>query len=134
MQTTRAQRRQLAIENAAWPVELAQVPRDNWPAMSLIPPERQPIEVWRSRGYLVQIYAEQNGIERLSILRTVYNRDGALDGIPWEVLQRLKSECGRGALDAMEIYPADGDVVNVANMRHLWVLPVPIPFAWRKRQ
>jgi hypothetical protein len=32
---------------------------------------------------------------------------------------------------AVEIYPADGDVVAVANMRHLWLLPEAPAFAWR---
>ena len=29
---------------------------------------------------------------------------------------------GCGARDAVEVYPADADVVNVANMRHLWLV------------
>ena len=32
----------------------------------------------------------------------------------------------------MEVYPRTADLVNVANMRHLWVLPELLPFAWRK--
>jgi len=35
--------------------------------------------------------------------------------------------------DAIEIFPADMDVVNVANMRHLWVMAEPVEFAWRKK-
>ncbi len=52
----------------------------------------------------------------------------------WDELQRIKSECGYGNTDAIEIYPADDDVVNVANMRHLWILDSRIPFAWRKQK
>jgi hypothetical protein len=37
----------------------------------------------------------------------------------------------RGDKDAVEIYPADKDIVNVANMRHLIVLPAPFPYTWR---
>lgn len=33
---------------------------------------------------------------------------------------------------AVEIYPAERDIVNVANMRHLWVLPERLPFGWRR--
>lgn len=33
---------------------------------------------------------------------------------------------------AVEVFPADADVVNVANMRHLWILPDAPAFAWRK--
>ena len=33
----------------------------------------------------------------------------------------------------MECYPADRDVVNVANMRHLWLLhDLVLPFFWRE--
>lgn len=49
-------------------------------------------------------------------------------------LQRLKRECGRGDLDAVEVYPRDCDVVNVANMRHLFVFEsCLLPYVWRRR-
>ena len=53
------------------------------------------------------------------------------DNIPWRELQRIKREVGYGDRDAVEIFPADRDVVNVANMRHLWIVSKPIEFAWR---
>ena len=34
---------------------------------------------------------------------------------------RIKTECGRGDLEAVEIFPRREDEVNVANLRHLWV-------------
>ncbi|EOG1815585.1 hypothetical protein ACK3RA_000943 [Enterobacter hormaechei] len=49
-----------------------------------------------------------------------------------DALQEIKSAVGYGDRDAVEIYPRDSDVVNVANMRHLWITPEPIAFAWRK--
>ena len=91
-----------------------------------------PQEVWRSKSFLVQVFKEADGVTRLSVIRTAVRVDGDwADGISWDDLQRLKSECGRGSLDAVEVYPADGEVVNVANMRHLWVLPVRLSFAWK---
>ena len=45
----------------------------------------------------------------------------------WEAM-RIKNEiCGDGAT-AVEVYPAMSDVVDGANMYHLWVLPEPLPF------
>jgi hypothetical protein len=130
--TTRQQRRALEAENAKWPERLRQVPRADWP-QSVVPPSRQPTEVWRSRDFLVQVFAETaEGIERLSILRTQHDGSRFIDGIGWDDLQRLKNQCGRGDRDAVEIYPADRDVVNVANMRHLFVFVTPFPLAWRK--
>src|SRR5690606_15920558 len=91
--------------------------------------------VWRSRDFLVQGVKEPAGIIRLSICRTNLDRKGDwTDGITWDQLQRLKSEAGFGDLDAVEVYPAASDVVNVANLRHLWVFPAPLPFAWRNNR
>lgn len=38
-------------------------------------------------------------------------------------LAQVYEEAGYGDRDAFEAYPRQADVVNVANMRHLWVLP-----------
>ena len=128
MEYTSRQRKALLIENRSWPAALIQVPREQWPITS-----EKVIEAWRSRNFFVAVYRERDGIERLSINRTTATKKSWADGISWEELQRLKRECGRGDLDAVEIFPADSDVVNVANMRHLWVLPERLSFAWRAK-
>lgn len=109
------------------------IPEDRWP-------DTRPkglLEVWRSSKYLVQVYAtEFPQTIRLTVCRTQIDFDQGrwTDKIPWDDLQRLKRECGRGHLDALEVYPADKDIVNVSNMRHLWVMPHPVPFAWRREK
>lgn len=121
--------RELRAENARHGDALALIPRADWPL-------RYPadlLEVWRSREWLLQVY-QDGGAVRLSVCRAHLSRTGArwADGIGWDDLQRLKRECGRGDVDAVEVYPADRDVVDVANMRHLWLVePRAIPFAWR---
>lgn len=124
---SRQQRRLLEKENAKQPRTLQPVPRSQWPEH-----QRQPKEVWRSRDFLVQIYEEPNGIERMSISRTSLHGERWMDGITWDDLMGLKRQAGRGDRDALEVYPADKDVINVANMRHLWLPPEPVAFAWRK--
>ncbi|MFO0271336.1 MAG: hypothetical protein ACK53W_12480 [Gemmatimonadota bacterium] len=127
---SRRQLRTLRRENAAWPTTLIEVPPAAWPAV------HSPglVRVWRSREYLVQLYAIDGRPPRLSINRTDFNPSGRnVDGIAWDDLQRLKAEAGFGSMWAVEVYPADGQVINVANMRHLWLLPEPPPFAWRAR-
>lgn len=129
--TTREQRRELARQNAKLPLTLQLVPRHEWPEHLQSAPIRR---VWRSRSYLVQEYIEAAPVSvRLSILRTTLDPQAGrwVDGITWDELQRIKREVGYGDRDAVEIYPADRDVVNVANLRHLWVLAEPVPFAWR---
>jgi hypothetical protein len=114
---------------------LKPVPVEDWPSEPWRGPDR-PVRtgLFRSRRFLVQVFAEDDGVFRLSVNRTDWSADTgkALDGIGWDQLQRLKTEAGFGAQWAVEIFPAEADVVNVAPMRHLWVLPEPPPFAWRR--
>ena len=87
----------------------------------------------RSRTHLVQLFEERGGVIRMSVQRTEWDeRQNRLrDDISWDDLQRLKAEAGYGDRWAVEIFPADRSIVNVANMRHLWLLPEPPAFAWR---
>lgn len=128
--TTRAQRRQLERENAKQPVALRELPRHEWPN-----PNAPQLRVLRSRDFLVQEFpAVAPATVRLSICRTSMDGDRWKDGITWDELQRIKRECGYGDADAIEAFPADRDVVNVANMRHLWVMAEPVACAWRKSE
>ena len=47
------------------------------------------------------------------------SHDGSLT---WDQLQAIKNDVWGKAARAIEIYPADGDVVNSGNYRHLWRL------------
>lgn len=83
-------------------------------------------QAWLNDRFLVQVFKEK-GITRLSVNRVTRNDSGGWhDGITWEELQAIKRQCGFGDSVAVEIYPDDKHVVNVANMRHLWVLKEPI--------
>ena len=125
---TRAQRRQLERDNANQPNTLQEIPRWQWPN-----PNAPQLRVLRSRDFLVQEFAaDAPAVVRLSVCRTSVAGDRWQDGITWDELQRLKHECGYANRDAVEVFPADIDVVNVANMRHLWVMAEPVACAWRK--
>lgn len=80
---------------------------------------------------MVAIYDEEHAICRLTVNRTEMGRDGRWrDGITWDELQDLKRQAGYGEAMAVEVYPPDSEVVNVANMRHLWIVdPRAVPFA-----
>ena len=127
--TTREQRREMARESAKWPAALKEIPRSEWPNL-----DGPQLRVLRSREYLVQEFGGTGPVlVRLSI--NITSMDGArwADGIPWEDLQRLKAEAGYALHDADEVFPSVMDVVNVANMRHLWVMRDKLPFAWRAK-
>lgn len=129
MQVSREQRRQLERDNEKWPLALQEIPRADWP-----PGFTKPSRVWRSRHWLVQEFIEPYPVMvRLSINRTSAGTERWEDGISWDALQAIKRELGYGAHDAVEVFPADADVVNVANMRHLWIMADLLTFAWRKR-
>lgn len=122
---------QINIENKQQSQKLSPVPKSNWPQKPASGPF--PYEALRNQKYLVQLYKEQGGIIRLSINsneidpRTQYFRDG----LTWDELQAVKDEAGFADQWAVEIYPADESVVNVANMRHLWILPEAPEFVWK---
>lgn len=126
---TRQQRKRLETENRKRPLTLQPVPQDKWPQSR---PDNL-IEVWQSRDYLVQVFQEQHH-ERMSVCRTTVDprTDRWNDGVSWDDLQALKRQCGRGKSWAVEVYPDDEHLVNVANMRHLWLLEAAPEFAWRQ--
>lgn len=132
VEPTRMQRKALQIKNRQYGKTLAIIPQEKWPVSVALSMNNPPVEAWRSQDFLVQVFVECDGIERLSVCRTSHNGQRWEDEITWDELQRLKAECGRGNRYAVEVYPADSDVVNVANMRHLWVLLSAPPFAWKK--
>lgn len=129
---TREQRRQLARENAKLPKNLTPVDVN-----ISINAKRPPIKAWRNREFLVQAYAELlcDGVSviRLSVNRAALGDNGRwLENITWEELMELKRQAGFGDFYAIEVYPKDKDIVNVANMRHLWVLREPLNIGWVK--
>lgn len=126
----RAAIRQLQRDNASQPAALSPVPPYMWPAT---PAEwEKQTGVWRSSTFLVQSFDVGGGVVRLSVSRTEVDEATLRwrEDITWEDLQRLKREAGFGEREAVEVYPPDSAVVNVANMRHLWVLPERLPFSW----
>lgn len=129
----RAKQAYLREMNKRYPAHLVQVPRSEWPIWAGMPGARLPIEVWRSQQHLLMVYLE-HGYERLSIVRTALAGERYAGGISWDDLQRLKRECGRGDRWAVEIYPPEEHLINVQNMRHLWVLDAPPPYGWKKDQ
>lgn len=127
---SKEERRRLAIENASYPKHCISVPVQKW---SFNMPENL-LECWRSRDFLAQIYDWRDGARRMTICRTEARNGNWVQGITWDDLQRLKGECGYKDWWAVEIFPAEMDVVNVANMRHLWILRQAPEFAWKRVQ
>jgi hypothetical protein len=91
----------------------------------------------RSDSLLVQVFKEPAPlIVRLSVCRSELAGDRWADRITWDELQAVKAQAGYADALAVEVYPPAADVVNVANMRHLWVYfdDLALPFVWRKKR
>lgn len=107
---------------------MVEVPREEWPPSFGF--ESKPLKVWRSADYLAVLYLQlADGMTRLSVnsvRRTASRkrRSGTdwRDGITWDELQRVKNETLGPDVWCVEVYPPDGEVVDVANIRHLWPL------------
>jgi len=123
-------RRQLAADNARRQEVLTPVPRDQWPRVEH---DEHRLEVWISSYFLVQVFDESHGVRRLSVCRTTMGPDGRWDdGISWDELMDVKRQLGLGDAYGVEVYPRDQDIVDEANMRHLWLLPEPLQIGWSK--
>lgn len=105
-------------------------PREKWPERGQL---QNMVGVWVSSKFMAQAFDEGNGITRVSVNRTMINDSGMWDdSISWDELMLVKREVGFGDRFAYEILPSDDHIVNVANMRHFWVFPEPLPFGWKK--
>lgn len=96
-------------------------------------PDRAPlVRALRNKDWLIQIFDDQ-GHTRLTVCRARLAPNGQrwAEGITWDELMWLKAEAGYAAAWCVEVYPPDNEVIDVANMRHLWVLPEPPAYGWR---
>lgn len=131
MKPSRAVIKMMQVQDRAYPVDsLVEIPRDEWPA---VPPPRL-VRALRSRYFMVQVYDEPGGVIRLSIHRC--QLDGKSnrwkDGISWDELQTLKALAGYADRVGVELYPSEADVVNVANIRHIFLLTEAPAFMWKR--
>jgi hypothetical protein len=132
-QDRKALARQAGKQALAWPAHLTRLPERQWPAVPA--GITRPGGVWRSRHYLACLFEAPpfGGVEvrRLTVNRVTLGGAGQWeDRIPWDDLQQCKREIGYGDWYAVEVYPRDRDLVNVAHMRHLWLLAEPLEIGW----
>jgi hypothetical protein len=134
----RKERRSLRKNHQAtinkYPVNLTPVTEDEYYAKSGKRFANNLISCFVSRSFFVQVYSE--GIyRRISVNRNKLNNNAQWEqNITWEELQSIKNEIGYSEKDCVEVYPASIDEVNVSNMRHLWIMDSPLPFAWRHKK
>lgn len=76
---------------------------------------------WRNRVFAV-LERPVSGARHLAV--------SSLSGLrpSWHEMQRIKDEIACPGATAIEIYPPAAEVVDEADMFHLWVLDGPLPF------
>ncbi len=85
--------------------------------------------------YSAQVVVTYTPIGPVNHLK-VRRHDGGTNRLTWDELVAIKNEMlGEGAC-AIELFPRAADVVNEANIRHLWELPeglLPSGFGLQRR-
>lgn len=97
-------------------------------------PLRWMVEAWVSTLYSVQIHERPADLwDGRPVLWLAIRRQDNGASFPWTDLQRIKDELIGVRRVAMQVHPAASEVVDVANMAHLWVLPagVELSFGFR---
>ena len=125
-------------ETRRWMAADAQKYGDAFVEMPVEGVKRPPglLRALRNRRFLVQIYEPEPHqlaqVElRISVNFAVLNDKGEwLDGITWDQLQAIKAALGFADRDAVEVYQRAGKLVNVAAIRHLWVVRKNLSWKW----
>lgn len=71
--------------------------------------------------YSVQVYERESELGVITHLALRRHDNGTV--IPWSDLQRVKDEVAGADRLAIEVFPPADQLVDDANMFHLWVLP-----------
>jgi len=88
-------------------------------------------EVWLNDKYVVIVRRYPDGaVMHLSVRRA--DRKAARD---WRDLQRIKNDIAGRDVEAVELFPAEDRLVDMANQYHLWCMPpgVRLPLGFTQR-
>lgn len=91
------------------------------------------VAFWQSRDFYATLYVDSGSpYPRLTVHRTETDRQTGTwrDGITWDELQAVKRQCGMAEQWALEVYPADSEIVGMKAVRHLWFVKEAPDFAW----
>ncbi len=84
---------------------------------------RQVNTAFRNRVFAVLSRDLTNGVRHLSVSSLSGDRP------TWHEMQRIKNELAGREKTAVEVYPPSHEVVDGADMFHIWVLPDDLPFS-----
>ena len=92
--------------------------KDGWPSLVS--------HAMRNAVFSVLVREDYSGVLHLAV--------ASLSGVrpSWYEMQRIKSDIAGQDATAVEVYPPQSEVVDGADMFHIWVLPVGLPFGLHK--
>lgn len=87
------------------------------------------VRAWKNNLYVVQCY-ERHTDWGLVVIAMIRSNDGVSEP-RWATKQRIKNELFGPDAVAFEVFPGEEDLVDAANMYHLWVMPTGfvVPFS-----
>ena len=85
-------------------------------------------EQWANGVYVVYKRQTRPGFIHLSIKRA--DRQPCRD---WRDFQRIKNQLAGPEWEAVELYPAESRLVDMANQFHLWCFEQPLGLGWQQR-
>lgn len=103
-----------------------------------LPPrvELAPNETWSHLVYVNSRYGVQVSavVTPIGIVTHLWIRHHAGEMPPWRDLQAIKNQLAGPDRVAVEVFPPEADLVDEANMAHLWVYPdgFVLPFGLRR--
>ena len=84
-------------------------------------PGRLPDQIWLNNRFSVQCYRGERQLGH-RVTRAMIRRNDAEPIYSWSDLQRLKNEIFGESARAFQMFPAQDELVDVANMYWLWVI------------
>lgn len=80
--------------------------------------------IFRSKKYTVILYKMNKitGRQRFSITRNEWSSKERryVGNISWDEIMEIKRQIGLGDVECWEYYPKDSEIINEANMRHIF--------------
>lgn len=124
----RSERRAINQRNRNFSRKFQEIPKEQWPEDG---EQNQRFKVLRNNEFFVQLFHEPNDVIRMSVNRVEVDTNGDWkQDISWDDLHSIKAMLGYSDKYAIELYPDLYNLVNVANLRHLWILDEPLPIGW----
>ncbi len=82
----------------------------------------RPDQVFQNPKYVVQIFNDRKVIGRPA-RQVMIRRSDSAPIYSWSDMQRIKNEIFGEEVEALQMFPKESELVDVANLYWMWVLP-----------